>query len=69
MRSVYRWEGQLQDDSEMRVIFKTTVERWEAASEAIRRLHPYECPQIVATPLPWIEGTYGAWLSTQVEKQ
>lgn len=48
MRSVYRWEGQIESANELVLIVKTTAEAAPAARDLIRRLHPYELPSIVA---------------------
>ena len=51
MDSVYRWEGQIEHDTERQVIIKTSRERVVALWERIRELHPYETPEF-QTPNP-----------------
>lgn len=49
--SVYRWQGKVQEETEVPVLAKTTVAAYPALEQAIRALHPYELPEIVAVPL------------------
>jgi periplasmic divalent cation tolerance protein len=46
--SVYRWQGDVQEDGEVPLIIKTTAERYPAVEAHIRAHHPYELPEIVA---------------------
>lgn len=46
--SVFRWQGEIQRDSEYLLIVKTVDDRFGAVSEEIRSLHSYECPEILA---------------------
>jgi periplasmic divalent cation tolerance protein len=50
-RSVYRWEGAVESAEEYPLLIKTTADRYPAVEEAIRGLHPYELPEIIAVPL------------------
>lgn len=44
--STYRWRDKLENASEIPVLIKSTLARYEALESAIRRLHPYELPEI-----------------------
>lgn len=46
--SVFRWQGQIQRDSEYLLIVKTMEDRFGDVSEAIREMHSYDCPEILA---------------------
>jgi len=64
-RSVYRWQGQIEDATEVPVLIKTTAERYAALETAIRRQHPYELPEIVAVPIKHGLPEYLAWVTTE----
>ena len=49
--SVYRWKGELEEGSEVPVLMKTRAARYDELERAIRELHPYELPEVVAVPL------------------
>ena len=61
--SFYRWEGKEEQATEVPVLLKTTEARYPEVEAAIRRLHPYSVPEIVAWPiarglpayLDWVE--------------
>jgi periplasmic divalent cation tolerance protein len=62
--SVYRWEGRVKSATEVPVLIKTRTQRYDEVEAEIRRLHPYELPEIVAVPvvrgldeyLEWVAG-------------
>ena len=49
--SVYRWQGAVETAGEIPLLIKTTGVRYAALEAVIRRLHPYELPEIIAVPL------------------
>jgi len=61
--SFYRWQGKPEESSEHPVLVKTTQDRYADLEAAIRELHPYDLPEIVAWPvtaglaeyLDWVE--------------
>jgi periplasmic divalent cation tolerance protein len=66
VRSIYRWQGAIQDDTEALAILKTTAERYSQLAARLAELHPYEVPEIIALPLAGGHPPYLAWLAGQV---
>jgi periplasmic divalent cation tolerance protein len=64
-RSVYRWKGAVQHDEEHPVLIKTSAERYAALEQAIRGLHPYELPEIVAVPIERGLPAYLEWVAVE----
>jgi len=64
-RSVYRWQGALQRDEEHPMLIKTTGERYAALEQAIREVHPYELPEIVAVPIERGLPAYLNWVAEE----
>ena len=62
VRSIYRWQGALQDDRELLLLAKTTTARLEEVTAALSELHPYEVPEIVALEAAAVAPAYAAWL-------
>jgi periplasmic divalent cation tolerance protein len=60
--SVYRWQGQVERESELLLVIKTRAERFEALREALVALHPYEVPELIALPIQAGHAPYLAWL-------
>jgi periplasmic divalent cation tolerance protein len=67
VRSIYRWQGAVQDDSEALAIIKTTRDRYEQVAQRIVQLHPYELPEVIALPLAAGHAPYLAWVGDSVE--
>jgi periplasmic divalent cation tolerance protein len=63
--SVYRWKGEVQHDEEYPVLIKTTRERYAALEAAIRALHPYELPEIIAIPIERGLPAYLDWVAAE----
>jgi len=66
VRSVYRWEGKVEQSEEELLVIKTDKELFTALEKRVRELHSYSVPEIIALPL--IEGNeaYLRWLGEQV---
>ena len=64
-QSVYRWQGAVHRDSELPLLIKTTSERYPALEAAIRALHPYELPEIIAVDIEHGLPGYLAWVAAE----
>jgi periplasmic divalent cation tolerance protein len=64
-RSVYRWQGRLEDAEEVPLLIKTTAASYPGLEAAIRARHPYELPEIVAVPFSHGLPAYLAWLTAE----
>ncbi|BDA77753.1 divalent ion tolerance protein [Leptospira kobayashii] len=62
MTSFYFWEGKLQEDKEVVLIFKTNESKLESLILRIKELHSYEVPCIVALPIESGNPDYLDWL-------
>ena len=62
IESFYPWKGSLQNEPEVRVLFKTTRQNCQALEAAIVELHPYELPAIHAIGLSAVYGPYAQWI-------
>jgi periplasmic divalent cation tolerance protein len=51
VQSIYHWQGRIEEGEETLVFFKTRRSRFEEFQSALRSLHPYEVPEIVAIRL------------------
>lgn len=66
IRSVYRWQGQIEHGEEWLCQIKTTREQYGAIEAAIREIHSYDCPEIIATPIVAGSAAYLQWLAENV---
>ncbi|NUO54336.1 MAG: divalent-cation tolerance protein CutA [Polyangiaceae bacterium] len=51
VKSFYFWDGALQEDSESTLVVKTTDAALEDLTAAVKKLHPYSVPEVIALPL------------------
>lgn len=69
VRSLYRWEGKLEDQSEVMVIMKTRKQDWTALISRLHELHPYQVPECVAVRIASGAPRYMAWLEAALEPE
>ncbi len=68
IRSIYRWQGKIEDSQEVLLIIKSSRERFDALRTLLEKLHSYEVPEVIAMPvvdgarnyLNWMDGELGA---------
>ncbi|MFA6355816.1 MAG: divalent-cation tolerance protein CutA [Candidatus Omnitrophota bacterium] len=63
VRSVYRWKGKVEDSGECLLIAKTKRGLFGALERSVRRMHSYECPEIIAIPVNSGSKGYLSWIS------
>lgn len=61
VRSVYRWQGAVQDDDEVLLVAKVTDQRWTDLQALLAARHPYEVPECIALEPQEVAGAYLAW--------
>ena len=67
--SLYWWQGEICRDAESTLLIKTRADLVEALTAAIRAVHPYEVPEVIALPMVAGEGNaaYHAWVRAETE--
>jgi periplasmic divalent cation tolerance protein len=65
VESTYRWQGSVEQAVEVPLLIKCTRERYAALEEAIRQLHPYTVPEIVAVPVVVGLPSYLRWVAEE----
>ncbi|MDZ7619125.1 MAG: divalent-cation tolerance protein CutA, partial [Patescibacteria group bacterium] len=64
--SVYRWKGEVESADEWQCWAKSRQDRYAQIEQAIRKVHPYEEPEILAMAITDASAGYLAWLDAQV---
>lgn len=64
--SVYRWKGEVVEDSECVLLIKTKAVLFEKLKAEILELNPYDVPEIIATPIVKGHREYLEWISASV---
>ncbi len=62
IRSIYRWQGEVQIEAEFRLLIKTAPAAREACQTALEQLHPYDLPEIVVLDAA-ASPAYAAWVA------
>jgi periplasmic divalent cation tolerance protein len=66
VRSVFTWEGKLEEATERLLLMKTRSDRYPELEAAIKELHPYEVPEIIAIPIEAGSKAYLSWIDENV---
>ncbi|HEY8810756.1 MAG TPA: divalent-cation tolerance protein CutA [Solirubrobacterales bacterium] len=65
--SHYRWQGAVEHSTEWMCVAKTSAARYAELEAAIRELHSYDEPEILATPIVAGSAGYLDWLARSVD--
>jgi len=67
VESLYVWKGEIHDDEEVLLIAKTKRAIFEEELvPAVRAIHPYEIPEIIALPIVVGSRQYLDWIDAEV---
>jgi periplasmic divalent cation tolerance protein len=69
VQSWYRWQGAIEQATEVSVSIKTTASRYAQLQAAIELLHPYQVPEIIAIPVAHGWEPYLAWVVEETKKE
>ena len=69
VRSLYRWEGKVEDQQEVMVLMKTRKQDWTALLSRLHELHPYQTPECIAVRIAAGAPKYMAWLESALEPE
>ena len=67
MMSVYRWKGEIEEDSEQQLLIKTTSDCVAALEAKFRELHPYELPEFLVISATGGSPVYLEWMGESVK--
>lgn len=67
LTSIYRWQGAIEETSEILLLMKTTAEQLAAVEAALRELHSYEVPEFLAFNVESGSQPYLDWLLSSVK--
>ncbi len=66
VRSIYRWKGVVEDESEVLLVIKSSRALFNQLRIELERMHSYEVPEAIAIPI--VEGSepYLAWMDREL---
>ena len=65
-RSLYRWQGAIEEAAEYLLIIKSRQGFWEELRAEIQRLHSYEIPEVLMLAIEDGSPTYLNWLNEEL---
>lgn len=66
IESFYTWDGELRQEPEWRIVFKTRTALYPHLEETLRAQHPYELPAILAVRADHVSTEYAGWIDFNV---
>jgi periplasmic divalent cation tolerance protein len=60
--SIYRWKGKVENAEEWLCLIKTRDDLFKKVEAAIKKMHPYETPEIIAVPIVKGSKEYLNWI-------
>ena len=67
--SIYWWKGNIENSQEWLCLVKSREDVYKKLEKAIKQIHPYQTPEIVATPIVNGSIEYLKWLSDELEEK
>jgi periplasmic divalent cation tolerance protein len=68
VQSIYRWQGMIEEAGELSLLIKTTQARYAELEAAIKALHPYDVPEVIAVPVVQGLPHYLDWIVQETKK-
>lgn len=67
IRSIYSWQGKIEDEKEVLMVVKTQKPLFGPLTEKVKELHSYAVPEIIALPIIHGSEDYLKWLKEVTE--
>ena len=68
IRSIYRWQGKIEDARECLLIVKSTRALFRQIEAEVKRVHSYKTPEILCLPVVDGSADYLGWLDDSVKR-
>lgn len=68
VQSFFSWVGKVDTANEHMLVIKTTHDCYPALEKKIKKIHPYELPEIIAVPIETGFAGYLDWITKNSEK-
>ena len=68
LSSIYWWEGEVEEASEVLVMLKAREADVARIAKRVRKLHPYSVPEVIAAPIVGGSSDYLSWIHSETER-
>ena len=65
--SIYRWQGKIEENQEVKVILKTTENHFDAIQNYLQMHSSYDVPEIIQIDVKRGNPSYLSWISRETE--
>ncbi len=69
IRSIYRWQGKIEEEPEVLLLLKSRRDLLPSIAGLLDELHPYDVPELIATPIVGGSSAYLGWLDEAVRRR
>lgn len=66
IRSIYQWQGKIEEEDEVLLVIKSRRDLFRRLEAALRKMHTYEVPEVVAIPVVEGSADYLHWLDREL---
>ena len=66
IRSIYRWQGKIEEDGEFLLVIKSRRDLFDRLRAEIERMHSYEVPEVIALPVTEGSPAYMRWVDGEL---
>jgi periplasmic divalent cation tolerance protein len=63
--SIYHWQDAIEQDDEILLIAKTRAAHFDRLATTVKRVHPYDVPEVIAMPIVAGSNEYLAWIDME----
>lgn len=67
VRSVFHWKGRIESSGEVLLIAKSAGRNFNKIVKEVKRLHSYECPEVIALPISAGNEDYLKWIKKETK--
>ena len=68
VESFYWWKNSIEQQQEFQLVMKSTQVLWDELRDEIEKMHPYDIPEIIATPVSAVSNKYNDWLNEELKR-
>jgi len=68
VESIYHWHGQIETGNEVPIAIKTRQVLFSEVEAAIREIHPYDLPEVIALPISGGSVAYLDWINAETRR-
>jgi periplasmic divalent cation tolerance protein len=65
--STYHWKGAIEEEQECLLTIKTRRDLFDALAAEVRKVHPYEVPELIALPIVDGSAPYLDWMDAELQ--